>query len=221
MSGSGGKSKTISYWELIGNKRFHLTMTATGTEENLQLALDVPQKNRKDYKIVGTSVPRIDLPAKFSGEFVYTQDVRRPGMLHGRVIRPNHPISLPIGVDEGSIREIPGIVAVVRKGSFVGVVATNEWSAIQAANNLKVTWSEPAIRLPAKDDAAFAYLRGTKSFHDQAVVDKGNSQWGQSPAQQGSTFEAIYRWPFQMHGMIGPSCAVADVGPKTARVWTG
>ena len=178
VSSPGGKSGSISYWELIGNKRFDLTMTATGAGENLQLAPEVPPKNPKDYKIVGTSVPRIDLPAKFSGEFTYTQDVRVPGMLHGRVIRPNHSISLPTGVDESSIRDIPGIVAVVRKGSFVGVVATTEWSAVQAANNLKVTWSEPAIKLPANADAAFAYLRDTKSFHDQVVVDKGNMQWG-------------------------------------------
>ena len=217
----GGKSGSISYWELIGNKRFDLTMTATGTGENLQLASDVPPKNPKVYKIVGTSIPRIDLPAKFCGEFMYTQDMRVPGMLHGRVIRPNHPISLPTGVDEGSIRDIPGVIAVVRKGSFVGVVATTEWSAVQAAANLKVTWSEPTIKLPANADAAFAYLRDTKSFHDQAVADKGGVQWGPTSAQQASTFQATYRWPFQMHGMVGPSCAVADVGPKTACVWTG
>jgi len=221
VSGPGGKSGSVSYWELIGNKRFDLTMTAAGTGENLQLASDVPPKNPKVYKIVGTSIPRIDLPAKFCGEFMYTQDMRVPGMLHGRVIRPNHPISLPTGVDEGSIRDIPGVIAVVRKGSFVGVVATTEWSAVQAAANLKVTWSEPTIKLPANADAAFAYLRDTKSFHDQAVADKGGMQWGPTSAQQASTFQATYRWPFQMHGMIGPSCAVADVGPKTACVWTG
>lgn len=142
-------------------------------------------------------------------------------MLHGRVIWPNHPISLPTGVDEGSIRDIPGVIAVVRKGSFVGVVATTEWSAVQAASNLKVTWSEPTTKLPANADTAFAYLRDTKSFHDQTVADKGRMQWGPTSAKQASTFEATYRWPFQMHGMIGPSCAVADVGPKTACVWTG
>jgi nicotinate dehydrogenase subunit B len=136
VSAPGGKSGSISYWELIGNKRFHLTMTVTGTGQNLRLASDVPPKSPKDYKIVGTSIPRSDLPAKFSGEFIYTQDMRVPGMLHGRVIRPNHPISLPTCVDEGSIRNIPGVVAVVRKGSFVGVVATTEWSAVQAADNL-------------------------------------------------------------------------------------
>lgn len=221
VSGPGGKSGSISYWELIGGKRFDLTMTATGTGENLQLASDVPPKNPKVYEIVGTSIPRIDLPAKFCGEFMYTQDMRVPGMLHGRVIRPNHPISLPTGVDEGSIRDIPGVVSVVRKGSFVGVVATTEWSAVQAAANLKVTWSEPTIKLPANADAAFAYLRDTKSFHDQVVADKGGMQWGPTSAQQASTFQATYRWPFQMHGMVGPSCAVADVGPKTACVWTG
>lgn len=144
-----------------------------------------------------------------------------PGMLHGRVIRPNRPISQPTSVDESSIRHIPGIVAVVRKGSFVGVVAATEWSAIQGANNLKVKWSEPVVKLPSNNDAAFAYLRDTGSFQEQVVVDKGNLQSAQSSAEQVSAFEATYRWPFQLHGMIGPSCAVADVGPKKACIWTG
>lgn len=221
VSSPRSKSGSISYWELIGNQRFNLTLTATGAGADLQLASDVLPKNPKDYKIVGTSMPRIDLPAKFSGEFCYSQDVRVPGMLHGRVIRPIHAISLPLGVDENSIRDIPGIVAVVRKGSLVGVVATNEWSAVRAAANLKVTWSEPTAKLPTNADAVFAYLRDTKSFRDQVVADKGTLQSASAPIQQASTFQAIYRWPFQMHGMIGPSCALADVRSKTACVWTG
>ncbi len=84
---------------------------------------------------MGTSVPRVDLPPKFTGEFIYTQDVRVPGMLHGRVVRPATVNSKPASVDEDSIKDIPGIVKVVREGSFVGVVAQTEWAAIQAAQS--------------------------------------------------------------------------------------
>jgi len=215
----GGSSQSIAYWELMGGRRFNVTISATGAGADLNVASEVSAKNPKDYKIVGTSVPRIDLPAKFTGEFTYSQDVRVPGMLHGRVIRPLERISQPSSIDENSIRDIPGIVKVVREGSFLGVVATTEWSAIQAAKVLKVTWSSPDGKLPANRDDLYAYLRDTKSFHDQVIADKGNLDSAFSQASK--TFEATYHWPFQMHGMIGPSCAVADVRGDQATIWTG
>ena len=115
----------------------------------MKVAPEVNAKNHKDYKIVGTSVPRVDLPPKFTGEFIYTPDVRVPGMLHGRVVRPPAVNSKPASVDESSIAHIPGVVKVVQEGSFVGVVAQTEWGAIQAAKALKVTWSAPGTKLPA------------------------------------------------------------------------
>jgi hypothetical protein len=87
-------------------------------------------------------------------------------MLHGRVIRPPVVNSAPAEIDESSIKNIPGIVKIVREGNFVGVVAKTEWAAIQAAEKLQVTWSVPKFKLPATSDALYAYLRNTKSFHD-------------------------------------------------------
>lgn len=219
ISMAGNPSKSVSYWDLLGGRRFNVTITATGMAADMKVAPQVTAKNPKDYKIVGTSVPRVDLPAKLTGEFTYSQDVRVPGMLHGRVVRPLAVISQPLSVDESSIQHIPGIVKVVKEGSFVGVVATTEWSAIQAARALKVTWSEPETKLPATRDDLYAYLKDTKSFRDQVVCDKGNLQSAFS--QAGKTFEATYHWPFQMHGMVGPSCAVAEVRGGRAVVWTG
>ena len=215
----GDPSKKISYGSLIGGKRFNVKITATGSGNDLKVAPEVRAKNPKDYKIVGTSVPRVELPPKLTGEFTYTQDVRVPGMLHGRVIRPPVVISKPASIDESSVKQIPGVVKIVQEGSFVGVVAKTEWAAIQAAKALKVTWSEPATKLPANPDALFAYLKNTKSFRDQVAANKGNPDT--ALAQAAKTFEASYRWPFQLHGMIGPSCAVADVRKDRATVWTG
>src|SRR5205085_4588584 len=114
----------------------------------LELADDVQVKDAGTYSIVGRSVPRIDLPAKATGELVYVHDMRLPGMLHGRVVRPPYAgidagpfvgTSL-IAVDEASVRDIPGLVAVVRIGDFIGVVAEREENAIRAAAQLKANW---------------------------------------------------------------------------------
>ena len=219
VSVAGSPSKKISYGDLIGGQRFNVKITASGTGADLKVAAKVTAKDPKSYKIVGTSVPRVDLPAKFTGEFTYSQDVKVPGMLHGRVARPAVADSRPLSVEENSIADIPGIVRVVREGSFIGVVATTEWGAIQAARNLKVTWSAPQTKLPANREDAFAYLKNTKSYDDQIVANQGDVQAGFGEASK--TFEATYRWPFQMHGMLGPSCAVADVREGQATIWTG
>ena len=140
-------------------------------------------------------------------------------MLHGRVVRPPVVNSKPLSVDENSIQQISGVVKVVQEGNFLGVVAETEWAAIQAATELKATWSAPQTKLPANPDELYAYLKNTKSFRDQVAVNKGNPEAALSQASK--TFEATYRWPFQLHGMIGPSAAVADVRGDNATIWTG
>jgi nicotinate dehydrogenase subunit B len=219
VSVSDDSAKKVSYASLVGGKHFNVRMTARGTGAAMIVAPEVRPKDHKDYKIVGKPVPRVDLPPKFTGEFVYTADVRVPGMLHGRVVRPPVVNSTPLTVDESSIAQIPGIVKVVREANFVGVVANTEWSAIQASRALKVTWSTPATKLPANNDELFSYLKNTKSFTERVVANKGSLEPAFSQATK--TFEATYRWPFQLHGMIGPSCAVADVQGDKVTVWAG
>src|ERR1700676_2759361 len=211
--------KKISYGELVGGKRFDSRITATGTGWDLKVAPEVRAKDPKQYRIVGTSVPRVDLPPKFTGEFTYVQDVRVPGMLHGRVVRPPVVNSKPSSVDENPIKHISGVVKIVQEGSFLGVVAETQWAAIQAARDLKVIWTTPTTKLPGSPDELYAYLQNTKSFRDQVATDKGNLDSAFSQASK--TFNATYRWPFQLHGMIGPSCAVADVRGDKATIWAG
>jgi nicotinate dehydrogenase subunit B len=215
----GNPARKISYASLLGGKRFNATITATGTGWDMKVAPEVKAKDFKDYKIVGTSVPRVELPPKLSAEFTYTQDFRVPGMLHGRVVRPPVVTSKPASIDESSVKNIPGGVKIVQEGSFVGVVAKTEWAAIQAAKALKVTWSEPSTKLPANRDELYAHLKNTKSFRDQVTVNRGDPDAALSQANK--KYEAIYRWPFQLHAMIGPSCAVADVSKDRATIWTG
>ncbi len=219
VSVSAAASKSVSYAALVGGKRFATKIAASGEQWDLKVAPDVKPKDPKDYKIVGTPVQRFDLPKKFTGEFTYSADVRVPEMLHGRVVRPPVVNSQPASIDESSIRQIPGIVKMVRDGAFVGVVAETEWAAIRAAQELKVTWSVPPKQLPASPAAMYEYLDKTKSFADRNGTEKGNAAG--AIGQAAKTFDNTYRWPFQMHAMIGPSCAVADVQGDKATIWSG
>jgi CO/xanthine dehydrogenase Mo-binding subunit len=219
VSVAGNLAKNVSYGALIGGRQFNARITATGDGWDINVAPEVHAKNPKDYKIVGTPVPRFDLPPKLTGEFMYAHEVRIPGMLHGRVVRPPVINSKPSSVDADSIKHIPGIVKVVQDGNFLGVVAQTEWAAIQAARSLKVIWSAPATKFPANPEEMYAYLKNTKSFVERTGAEKGNA--ASALAQAAKTFEATYRWPYQMHGMIGPSCAVADVRGDKATIWAG
>ena len=219
VSVAGAPSKRISYAQLIGGKRFNVTIQAEGKAGELKLAQDVKPKDPKEYTTVGKPVPRFDLPPKVTGEAVYVHDVRVPGMLHGRVIRPPTIATEPTNIDEDAVKNIPGFVRVVRQGSFVGVVAKTEWAALRAAQALKVSWSKPTTKIPTNTEELYDYLKNTKSFTTLKGVDKGNPAAGLTQATK--QYEATFRWPFQMHGMIGPSCAIADVRGEKATIWSG
>lgn len=216
---AGGPANRVSYGELIGDRRFDVQITATGYQRGMQVAPEVSPKDYRDYKIVGTSVPRVDIPAKLTGEFEYACDVRVPGMLHGRAVRPHTAIAEPLNVDEQSIEHIPGVVGVVREVSFVGVVAETEWAAIQAARDLMVTWSTPRTRMPADRNEVDLYLTGTPPVRERTRPEnRGDVEAALASAS--TALEAVYHWPFQNHGMMLPSCAVADVRGDRATIWT-
>src|ERR1700704_1982119 len=209
----GRDNRSISYGELIA-----------GDNIRLELADNVPVKTVDSYTIVGQSVPRTDLPAKATGELVYVHDVRVPGMLHGRVVRPPYAgvdagafvgTSL-IAVDEASVRDIPGLGAVVRIRDFVGVIAEREENAVKAAAQLKVNW-KPTPALPDLKDVETA-LRANPST-PRTLIDKGDVDAALAAAAK--PMARTYTWPYQMHGSIGPSCAVADYREDTVRVWSG
>jgi nicotinate dehydrogenase subunit B len=209
----GKDNRSVSYGELIADDIIRL-----------ELNDDVPVKDVSAYTIVGQSVPRVDLPAKATGELVYVHDVRMPGMLHGRVVRPPYAgvdagpfvgTSL-IAIDKTSVRDIPGLVAVVQIGDFVGVVAEREENAIKAAAQLKVTW-KPVPTLPDLGNVETA-LRANPSS-PRTLIDKGDVDAAIAAAAK--PMPRTYVWPYQMHGSIGPSCSVADYQDGAIRVWSG
>jgi nicotinate dehydrogenase subunit B len=209
----GPNNRSVSYGELI-----------EGEIIRLELADQAPLKPVETYRIVGQSIPRVDLVAKATGELVYVHDMRVPGMLHGRVVRPPYAgvdagafvgTSL-IAVDEASVRDIPGLIAVVKIRDFVGVVAEREENAVKAAAQLQVSW-KPVPTLPELRDIETA-LRANPST-PRTLIDKGDVDTAIAAAAK--AMPRTYIWPYQMHGSIGPSCAVADVQDGHVRVWSG
>ncbi|AZG17132.1 xanthine dehydrogenase family protein molybdopterin-binding subunit (plasmid) [Cupriavidus pauculus] len=195
-----------------------------GEHIELPLADDVPTKPADQYRVVGRSAPRVDIPAKATGELTFVHDVRLPGMLHGRVIRPPYAgrdsgdfvgTSL-IDVDEASVASVPGLVRVYAEGDFVGVVAEREEQAIEAARRLKVRW-KPVPPLPDLNAPETA-LRAAPARR-RALLQTGEAS--AALAASARRLERTYVWPYQMHGSIGPSCAVADWRDGRLTLWSG
>jgi len=196
----------------------------SGQSFRLQLSLDAPLKPAESYKIIGLPVARTDIPAKATGQAVFVHDVRVPGMLHGRVVRPPYAgrdsgdfvgQSL-LSIDHASLSGIPGIVAVVVEGDFIGIVAEREENAARAAQILKVSW-KPWPALPDLGDLKGA-LRANPS-QPRLLLDKGDVD--QAIAGAAQSMPRTYVWPYQMHGSIGPSCSVADYQDGRLTVWSG
>ncbi|MFN3568939.1 MAG: molybdopterin cofactor-binding domain-containing protein [Polaromonas sp.] len=195
-----------------------------GQHVELMLAPDVALKSPQDYRVVGTSHPRVDIPAKATGALTFVHDMRVPGMLHGRVVRPPYAgadhgdfIGNTLqAVDESSIAHIPGIRAVVVIRDFVGIVAEREEFAEQALRELKVTWKDwPGLQ---KLDDLEQAIKGNPSTQ-RRLVDEGDVDAAIAGAAQ--AMARNYVWPYQMHGSIGPSCALADWAGQSLTVWAG
>jgi len=215
----GDASKSVSYAELAGSGDLNDTLKVSGTGFGLNVEGPGKPKDPSAYTIVGKPVPREDLPPKILGHFKYVTDVRVPGMLHGRVIRPSGVGGAFVSVDENSAKAIPGFVRTVVKGNFVGVVAENEWAAIQAAKALRVTWTAPKQAFPEQRDL-YAHMRSTPVKASKETLKRGDAAGALAGAAK--KVQASYEFPFQSHATMGPGCALADVHTDgITTVWSG
>jgi CO/xanthine dehydrogenase Mo-binding subunit len=213
---SGG-GKTVTYADLIGNQRFNTTVRVIGTGSSTDIASPAVVKDPAQYKWIGKSVPSVTIPYKVTGTWLRVHNVRLPEMLHARVVMPPSVGARLVSVD-GFHHRIADLVRVVSKGDFLAVVAQSEWGAVQALSSIKTTWAEtPSL---SGNGDVFQYLRTAPVLKTQNTVGTlGNVDTALAGAAK--TLSAQYNYPVQMHGMIGPSCAVADVQGNQASVWSG
>jgi CO/xanthine dehydrogenase Mo-binding subunit len=217
--------KRISYAELVRESRLDGPIAWRGLAQQLAVKVEAPLKKPSEFKVIGKPMPRRDIAGKVFGTLQQCADVRLPGMLHARTIRPTVAGAVPVTVDEKSIVAIPGARVVWIK-NFLAVVAEKEWNAVRAAQALKVTWSESKPNFPGHE-ALFDHMRQAPVIHRSS--DPGNTGAGAERVvgslddgfkQAVRIFEGDYEYPTQSHASMGPACAVADVRDGEATVWT-
>jgi CO/xanthine dehydrogenase Mo-binding subunit len=194
----------VRYEELIGNKHFNLSLSATAK-----------RRPAPDWTVLGKPIPSLDRIGLMTGQFEFVHHVRIPGMLHGRVVRPPEMGATLVHVDEQSVQSVPGLVKVVVRKNFIGVVAETQYQAGIAARKLAIQWN-PGPGLPPQN-SFFDYLQKQPS-HDVLSVDSTDT--AAQLAAASTVIRAKYTYPYQMHGSVGASCAVADVTTQSVTVWS-
>ena len=218
VSAGDDKSKRISYAEMLGGKYFNVQLDWNKKMGNDLYAPGKAQpKKPSEHKIVGQPIKREDVAPRVFCQEDYCTDVKLPGMVHGRMIRPAVAGSVPVKVDEASIEDIPGAKVVWDKG-FLGVVADKEWDAIQAANKLKVEWSQAQPPFP---EQASLYDHIRKAQPRKRQVEKENGNVDEAFKAAAKVIEAEYEWPFQSHASMGPACALVEIKDGNVTCWSG
>jgi CO/xanthine dehydrogenase Mo-binding subunit len=212
-------AKSVSYAALVGGKHFN-----SGLEWNKSVGNFMDVKGRAQpktpsaYRVVGQSVPRRDVPGKVFGTSDFITDIRVPGMLHARMIRPPLAGSTIASIKPASIEGIEG-ARIVREGEFLAVVAESEWNAVRAARALAVEWTPPEAAPFPGNERLHAHIRTAPVVKREEPVRTGDVEAAFSAAAR--VVSAEYEWPLQSHSSMGPACAIADVKPGSATVWTG
>ena len=212
----GGSPSVVTYAQLIGGKHFDTPVEWNKSVGNfMDVKVRAKPKDPKDYRVVGTSAPRRDLAGKIFGSGDYVTDVRLPGMLHARMVRPPKPGSTIASVNEGSIKN----ARVVREHDFLAVLSENEWDAIQAARSLEVHWNAPPEGPFPGTEGLHEHIRDASVVKREEATKKGDVEAAFKAAAR--VIKAEYHWPLQSHSSMGPACAVAEIKDGQATIWTG
>jgi nicotinate dehydrogenase subunit B len=219
VHGKSDASKKASYAELIGGRYFNVQLDWNKQMGNTLYAPGKAQpKDPKDYKIVGQPIKREDIAPKVYAQEDFCTDVKVPGMVHGRMIRPAVAGAVPVKVDEASIKDIPGAKVVWEKG-FLGVVADKEWDAIKASQKLKVEWSDAKPPFPT-EAAIYEHIRKAP-VRKREIGGKEAGNVDEAFKTAARVIEAEYEWPFQSHACMGPACALVEIKDGNVTCWTG
>ena len=215
-------SRTVTYGELVGGRRFDVMLTGSNVNATTGVASVKPVQ---DLKIVGQSLPRYDIPGKVDGSLEWAVDVRLPDMVHARNVRPPVAGAKRISIDESSVRDLSGFIRVVSRGNYVAVVCEREEQAIEAASRLEVQWEKPATKSFPSSEDLFDYLRNATPMSPArgrgsrtATREQGNTE--QAMAAAATVVEAEYDFPFQGHTAIGPAHGLADPSDGQMTIYT-
>ena len=212
-------ARKVSYAELAASGDLDDALKVSGEGFALNVEGLGKPKDPSTYTVVGQPVPRVDIAPKIMGKWQYITDVRVPGMLHGRAIRPAGVGAKLMNVDDSAAKKIPGYVQTVTKGNFVGVVADNEWAAIRAAKAVRVNWTAPQPLFPEQKDL-YQHMRSAAPKATKETVKKGDAAGALASAAK--KVQASYETPYQSHATMGPGCAVADIHTDgVSTIWSG
>jgi nicotinate dehydrogenase subunit B len=218
VSATDDPSKRVSYAQLIGGQYFNVQLAWNKEIGNALYAPGKAQpKKPSEHKIVGQPIKREDIAPKVFCQQDFVTDIKVPGMVHGRMIRPPVAGAVPVKVDDSAIKNIPGAKVVWDKG-FLGVVADKEWDAIQATEKLKVEWS---VQPPPFPDQALLHDTIRKSPVRKRVVEQQNGDVDEAFKSAARIIEAEYEWPFQSHASMGPACSLVEIKDGNATCWSG
>src|SRR5712671_5440598 len=219
VSAISDPSKKASYAELIGGRYFqHQVEWNKQIGNAMDIKVQAKPKSPSEYRVVGKSFTRRDLPGKVYRTDKYVTDVSLPKMLHARVIRPTRAACTVASVDAGSIKKIKG-ARVVREKDFVAVLAEHEWDAVRASRDLKVGWNHAKASPFPPMAELHNHIRKAPVVKREEPVRKGDVEGAFKTAAR--VIQAEYEWPFQSHASMGPACAVADVRSDGVTVWSG
>ena len=218
ITANADPSKRVTYGELIGGKKFNITLTGTSVYTVTGVAKTKPVP---ELKYAGQPIHRDDIPAKVDGSLTWAVDVKLPGMVHARNVKPPFACARLTSIDESSVRSVPGFIKVVSKGNYVAVVCEREEQAIRAARQLKTTWEKPATAPFPSSENLFDYMRTAPTMAASggrgdaeapspapSAVPAGNTDAGFAGAAK--TIEAEYQVPFQGHTAFAGAHATAD-----------
>jgi nicotinate dehydrogenase subunit B len=210
--------KSVGYAQLIGGQYFNVKLDWNQKYGNpLYAPGKAKPKDYKDHKVVGQRIKREDVAPKVFAQEDFVTDVKVPGMLHARMIRPAVAGAVPVKVDDSSIKDIPGARVVWQEG-FLAVLAPREWDAIQAMGKLKVEWSNAAPPFPSQ---ASLYDHIRKAEVRKRSVEKENGNVDDAFKTAARVIEAEYEWPFQSHACMGPACALVEIKDGMVTCWSG
>jgi len=208
-------SKRVTYGQLVGGKKFNVVLTGNTVDGTTGVAR---VKAVQDLKIVGTSPERYDIPGKVDGSLKWAVDMKVPGMVHARNVRPPLAGAKLLSVDESSVRNLPGFIKVIRSGNYLAVVCEREEQAINAARALKANWEKPATApFPSSEDL-YKFMRAATPTSAARPTVTGNPEAAFASAAK--VIEAEYEVPFQGHTALGPAHAMADPSNGQMTIYT-